>query len=124
MNCDKTKIFTLDEAIIGWVTPQGTFEDCLYGEHSEIAFDIVVSNLDWTEELRQLKKVHGGCYNARDFLLQEKNYILLNCPKCNGHDQYITYNSLKKHSHKQIQKLLTLFKDRPDVCQYILSEII
>lgn len=107
-----------NKVISGWVAPDGTFEDCLYGEHSEMAFEIIKEK-GWVDEWRTSRHNHI-CKYSRDFLIHTKNYVLLDCPTCNDKDQSITFNPLLRHPKAQVNTLLKLFEDQPVIHNSIL----
>lgn len=116
-----TNMFIVKKVKSGWLLPDGTFDECLYGEHSELATMYIDEN-GWRMERNKERHKHLGEY-GRDFLVRLKGYILLDSPSCNDNKQYITFNPLKKYSKKQINTLLDLFVDEPEVYNYIVERI-
>lgn len=103
--------------ISGWLDTKGNFYKCQWGKHTSKAFDIMREN-GW------LQDYHNKNYlDANDYLIKEKNYILLDCPYCDNRTQIITYNPLKKHTKSQINKLLDLFEYSGDMTLYIMENI-
>lgn len=113
--------YKTDNVTSGRLAPDGTFEDCLYGEHSDLATQLIQEN-GWLNEWRTSRH-NNICKYTRDFLVHTKNYILLDCPTCNDKDQHITFNPLKRHPNKQMQVLLNMFKDDKGLYSTILERI-
>ena len=68
----------------GWLSPSGEFFECPWGEHESWAGDIVIKNDKLCKERKNFK-VEGGSDYYKDFLIQRKNYCLLDNPSNDGH---------------------------------------
>lgn len=109
----------LPYVVSGWVSPSGVFSKCRWGEHTNTAYDIVKeSNL--MEEFHELEQKTCTA-NVRDFLIKDKNYILLDNPTMDGRTQVIQYNPIRKHPRRQVDRLLELFEYNGDMTMYIIK---
>lgn len=109
------------EVISGWLSPQGEFIYCDWGEHTKLAYEILEKN-NWMDEYIEKRKECISEY-SRDFLVKEKGYILLDCPNNNGHTQKITYNPYYTRKTAQINKIFDLF-EKEQASQYIIETMI
>ena len=111
----------IKKVLSGWVSPDGTFDDCLYGEHAFLAREYVVEQ-DLRSELAEAREQYRE--SAKDFLIRVKKYILLDCPACNDRTQWITFNPLVKRNKKQVEAVLELFKDEPSIYEELVKEFL
>lgn len=112
----------LPYVVSGWLDTRGKFYECDWGDHTSLAFDIMREHNGWYLDYHNAR----GKYiseNGRDYLVREKNFILLDCPYCNNKTQLMTFNPLKKHTKSQINKLLELFEYNGDMTMYIMENI-
>ena len=72
------------EHLSGWLSPQGEFFECNWGEHENWAGDIVIKNEILRKERKNFR-IEGGSDYYKDFLIQRKNYCLLDNPSNDGH---------------------------------------
>lgn len=117
----ETGKFEVAQNVSGWLFPNGYFDECLYGEHTTMAF-MYLDNYGWKEEWRQARHEHHG-ESVRDWLVRVKHLILLDSPCCRDTAQYITYNPLLHYSKEQKEALYRLFADEPEVLKYVLENI-
>lgn len=59
---------------LGWLSPDGKLYKAKWGDHEEIATDIIREN-HWYEEW-----MNSDYASHRDFLNKSKNYVLINDP--------------------------------------------
>lgn len=116
----ESKYFPVDKVISGWLLSDGTFDECLYGEHSELATEIIKEH-GWYKEWRSCKTATGRTEYSRDFLVFAKKAILLDNPACNEKTQHITFNPSVKHSKAQINKIYELFADNQEITRYLIG---
>lgn len=117
----ETGKFEVAQNVSGWLFPNGYFDECLYGEHTTMAF-MYLDNYGWKEEWRKARhECHGE--SVRDWLVRVKHMILLDSPCCRDTAQYITYNPLLCYSKRQKEELYKLFADEPEVLKYVLENI-
>lgn len=105
--------------ISGWLDTYGNLHKCGWGEHTEVAFDLIKEK-GWYLEFRKCRS-QWLSENSRDFLVKEKKFILLDNPTHNKKTQVIQYNPHCKHTKRQINKLLELFSYSNDMTKYIIE---
>lgn len=101
--------------VSGWLAPNGNFEECGWGEHTDLAYEILKKN-NWYEEYR--KSRYYWRESAQDFLIRRKFYMLFDNPSRNETTQKIIFNPFVRRTKIQINKMFDLIKDN-----YKLTEI-
>lgn len=117
----ETGKFEVTQNVSGWLFPNGYFDDCLYGEHTTMAF-MYLDDYGWKEEWRKARHEYHG-ESVRDWLVRVKHMILLDSPCCRDTAQYITFNPLVKYTKAQKDKLTELFEKEQEVLRYIVENI-
>ena len=77
----------------GWLSPSGEFTPGDWGEHEGVAHEIIRKK-GWKEEYWNIEERHFGI--ARDFLCQEKGYVLIHNPSIYGRTQVTAYKPYTK----------------------------
>lgn len=118
---DYFEIFKIDLPYIqsGWLDGKGRFHKCSWGEHTNMAFELINKN-GWYMNFRNVRSERLS-ENGRDYLVKEKKFICLDNPTKNERTQVITYNPLCKHTKSQINALLKLFEYSEEMTMYILE---
>lgn len=97
----------------GWLAPSGNFTPGPFGSHEELAYEIIKEN-GWEDEFWDWGVPPGRIHTAGDFLVQVKNYVLLDCP-CGIGDTNVTRDINKKLTKAQKEFLYDyLIKDGQD----------
>lgn len=111
----------VDNVQSGWVDTKGEFYQCKWGKHTDLAYDLITKHgmLDeyWEAEEKNCME------NARDWLVIEKNWILLDNPGNTSNEQTIIYNPLVARPKAQRNKLLDLFEYDLCMLEYITEEM-
>lgn len=71
-----------NEAISGWLSPQGKFYDVEWGEHERFACDYTEEH-KLEKERREFRLEGGGIY-GKTFLIHKKRFILIDNPERDG----------------------------------------
>ena len=93
----------------GWLSPTGDFTEGDFGEHEEVAEQIIAKKRFDTEY--KDKVCEYGLYTARDFLSEVKGYVLIHNPSGDG--GYIV-SHVKPLTKKQKEFLYGYFMDLGD----------
>ena len=91
----------------GWLSPTGDFTEGDWGEHEEVAVEIIKKKKFYDEWERCADPI----YLARDFLSEIKGYVLIHNPSCDG--GYIV-SHIKPLTKKQKEFLYGYFMDLGD----------
>lgn len=88
INCNDTKeIETIKPKVetqpFGWLSPTGEFIEGDWGEHEEVAIDIV-NNKNFYKEYQNWSREKDSSCLCRDFLCNEKGYALIHNPSMIG----------------------------------------
>ena len=116
----ETKEMELSYVMSGWLDTRGNFYECDWGDHTMLSYDIIREHENWYNEYHKWEQ-ETATANSREFLVKEKNFVLLDCPYCNNKTQVITYNPLKRRTKSQTNKLLELFEYSGNMTMYIVK---
>lgn len=111
--------FTVKKYISGWLSPQGKFYPCKWGKHTNEIYDIL-EELGMLEMFWELED-HGFCEGAREWVIKEKGWILLNNPYGDEQTQVVVFNPLMKHNKKQMKAFEKLFETELDVINKVYT---
>ena len=106
--------------VSGFLTPDGTFDECGWAEHTNLAYEILRKN-DWYDEYRKSREYWGG--SARDFLIRRKFYILFDNPSRNGRTQTIIFNPFIRRTKAQMNKMFELIKHSNTLTEIMLQKV-
>lgn len=101
---------------LGWLSPSGDFYESPWGTHEDSALKIVESN-NWRSGFRDWKRDHirsTGMILARDYLVYEKGWILLDNPLLIGGRPRATMSDESRITKKQRDFLYGYFFDIGD----------
>lgn len=97
-----------NDAISGWLSPQGKFYNVTWGEHESWAGDYVFDN-----KLHNDKKefeIDGGDSYYKDFLIHVKRFILIDNPEQDGAIT-VSYKTMTKAQKEFIMEYAIKIKD-------------
>ena len=109
-----------DSIVSGFLAPNGNFIECGWGEHTNLAYEILKEN-NWDEEYGKGRYAYSEY--ARDFLIRRKFYILFDNPSNDGKMQKVIFNPFPKRTKVQMNKLLELIEGKNELTQKILNKI-
>lgn len=91
----------------GLLSPSGIFYEEEWGKHSELAYKIIKEN-NWIDEYYSQDDKNNRHFNFSDFLVYDKNYVLIHNPYLLGNDINVEHNNFTK---KQLNFLYDYFMD-------------
>lgn len=106
--------------VSGWLAPSGVFDECGWGEHTELAYDILEQN-DWYEDYYNNK--FYCTEDARDFLVRRKFYILFDNPCADKKTQKIIFNPFVRRTKVQINKMFNLIEHSDELTNIMLQKL-
>lgn len=109
-----------EHIVSGFLSPNGTFEKCGWGEHTDLAYEILKRD-NLYEEYR--KSRYYWKESARDFLIRRKFYILFDNPSRNDTTQTIIFNPFVRRTKAQLNKMFELIKDNNQLTEIMLNKI-
>lgn len=110
MPCVKKEKPKKETQPFGWLSPTGVFTEGDFGEHEEVAYEIVHEK-GWREEFRKWDDENYDVKLRRDFLADVKGYCLIHNPCMTG--GYIVSHT-KPLTKKQREFLYCYFTDIGD----------
>lgn len=109
-----------DHIVSGWLAPSGVFDECGWGEHTDLAYDILKQN-DWYKDYRKDKFYHTE--DVRDFLVRRKFYILFDNPCADEETQKIIFNPFVRRTKVQTNKMFNLIKHSDELTNIMLQKL-
>ena len=106
--------------VSGWLAPSGVFDECGWGEHTELAYDILIQN-DWYKDYHKDKFYHTE--NVRDFLVRRKFYILFDNPCGDEETQKVIFNPFVRRTKVQINKMFSLIEHSNELTEIMLQKL-
>lgn len=97
---------------LGFLKPDGTFYKVRWGKHEKWAGKYIVDN-DLREEQEKFE-IENFAPLARDFLICQKNFIILNCP-CDDDELFIIYRKMTKRQKEFLIELLIKINDQESI---------
>lgn len=109
-----------EHIISGFLAPNGNFYECDWGEHTNLAYEILKKN-DWYDEYRHSR--YSWQESAQDFLIRRKFYILFDNPSRNDTTQKTIFNPFVRRTKAQLNKMFELIKDNNQLTEIMLNKI-
>lgn len=106
--------------VSGWLAPDGDFIECGWGEHTDIAYQIL-NNKGFKEEYRASR--YYWRETAGDFLVRRKFYMLFDNPSRDEETQKITFNPFIKRPRIQINKMFELIQDNKELMVIMMNKL-
>lgn len=106
--------------VSGFLSPNGTFEECGWGEHTDLAYEILKRD-NLYEEYR--KSRYYWRESARDFLIRRKFYILFDNPSRNESTQNVIFNPFVRRTKSQLNKLFELIENNKQLTEIMMQKI-
>lgn len=110
-----------DSIVSGFLSPDGTFEECEWGEHTNLAYEILERD-NLYEEYRKNKYYLSE--DARDFLIRQKFYILFDNPSRNYTTQNIIFNPFIRRTKSQLNKLFELIENNKQLTEIMMQKLV
>lgn len=77
----------MGKGLTGWLSPDGVFYPCAYGEHSELASECMWSDTKLKQERVRLSHEQGTVVHATE-VLKELLWIVMGMPKWGSHPSH------------------------------------
>lgn len=106
--------------VSGWLAPNGTFYECGWGEHTDLAYEILKRN-ELYEQYRADK--HYWNEHAGDFLIRRKFYILFDNPSRDEKTQKIVFNPFVRRTTIQVNKMFELIQDNKELMVVMMNKL-